>query len=133
MTLLRPLLVWLMVLALPLQGLAAATMLNCATAHGVAVAAHDDAGQAHDHGQDHDQVHDHGAMTAAHGDTPGDGHALDHKCSACAACHASIGLPAALPLLPDFDVAEVHAPVPVSGVPPFLTGGLERPPRSALA
>jgi hypothetical protein len=41
--------------------------------------------------------------------------------------------PAALPLLPDFDVAEAHRPVPAIGVSPFLTGGLERPPRSALA
>jgi hypothetical protein len=129
MSLLRPLLVWLMVLALPLQGLAAATMLNCATAHGAAVVAHDDPAQAHDH----DHGHDHMAMTAAHGDATGDAPTLDHKCSACAACHASLGLPAALPVLPDFDVTEVHGPVSASGVSPFLTGGLERPPRSALA
>jgi hypothetical protein len=131
MSLLRPLLVWLMVLALPLQGLAAATMLNCATAHGAegaTVAAHGDSAP-----HDHDHDHDHGAMTGAHADAAGDAHAPDHKCSACAACHASLGLPAALPLLPDFDVAEAHRPVPAIGVSPFLTGGLERPPRSALA
>ncbi len=127
MTLLRPLFVWLLLLALPLQGLAAATMLNCATVHGAAVAAHDDP----PHGHDHD--HDHGVMTAAQPDAAGDAHAPDHKCSACAACHASLGLPAALPALPDFDIAEVHGTVPASGASPFLTGGPERPPRSAPA
>lgn len=125
---LRSFLLWLVVLAVPLQGLAAATMLNCAAMHGAASATLDHAG--HD---DHDHDHDHAAMAAAHDDAAADAgapHAADHKCSACAACHASLGLPVAMPKLPAVDAVQAH-PVPrASGAEPFLTGGLERPPRS---
>jgi hypothetical protein len=53
---LRSLMLWLVVLAVPLQGLAAATMLNCAAVHGPSSVALDHAG----HGD-----HDHGSVAAA--------------------------------------------------------------------
>lgn len=128
---LRSFLLWLVVLAVPLQGLAAATMLNCTATHGAEAAA-----AGHDDHDDHDHDHDHAAMAAVHDDPAADAgavHAADHKCSACAACHASIGLPVALPELPAIDAVQAH-PVPrASGGEPFLTGGLERPPRSTHA
>lgn len=131
---LRSFLLWLVVLAVPLQGLAAATMLNCAAMHGAATAVLERAGHG-DQAHEHEDAHAHAAV-AAHDESaadPGLAHAADHKCSACAACHASIGLPAALPPLPAFDLGEARAAAPAPGVEAFLTGGLERPPRSAHA
>jgi hypothetical protein len=125
---LRSLMLWLVVLAVPLQGLAAATMLNCAAVHGPSSVALDHAG----HGD-----HDHGSVAvAAHGEAAADAgtaHAADHKCSACAACHASAALPVAVPALPAVDTAQAHPVARASAAAPFLTGGLERPPRSRHA
>lgn len=127
---LRSFLLWLVVLAVPLQGLAAATMLNCAAVHGPSSQALDHPG----HG-DHDHESDAVAL-AAHGEAAADAgtaHAADHKCSACAACHASAALPVAVPALPALDTAQAHPVARASAAAPFLTGGLERPPRSRHA
>ena len=134
--------------ALPLQGVAAATMAACGPSHhrmeGVA--------QAHSH-FDHDGqpeaqtgVHDHSSLhsqqqSLAGGQAHSDHHAahggLDkvskYKCSACASCCAVAAIPSSLLTLESVSLPEFFAPLELSGIAAFLTEGLERPPRTVLA
>lgn len=119
----RLLLTIMLLLALPLQGFAAAAMMSCAPSHhglpGSAVVHEDAAPHAHHHDSDHDPA-----------STPSRG---KHACSACAACCIGGALmPSALRLPPDFST---HLrPLPVRVPPPaFITEGTERPPRHVLA
>ena len=143
---------WLLTLAVPVHGFAAASMLGCVNgrlgavapvgAHSHAPGMHgDDAvGSLHSQGGEghamaHAATHHH-----AHAEGTGDGAQKLHaagkvskaSCSACAACSAS----AALPSTP---LTFESAPAPNSFVLPapqrvasFVSGGLERPPRSVL-
>lgn len=106
MTLLRVLLAWILLVALPLQGYAAAAMLYCGTGgshaamaveHGEHAPDHEAASTARSHTHDqHAQVAHHGhpgddtgrADRAAGGTLPD----LDHQCSVCAACSHSVAL-----------------------------------------
>ncbi|MBE7417955.1 MAG: hypothetical protein HS128_09380 [Ideonella sp.] len=106
----RPFVFWLLALALPLQGLAAATMLHCVPAADAARHA------AHEH---------HASM--AH---DGDAQIQVHKCSACAACSVGLALPSASHTLPEPAVAPQAAPAPDGGHAAFFTSGPERPPRA---
>jgi hypothetical protein len=133
----RRLAVWLLALAIPLQGLAAATMLHCVPLRGDA-SAHAD--QEH-HGSPAAAQHAHGGDAAAHAQATGaaphdhDGGVApaDHKCSACAACNVGVGLPSTLAALPQPPaVSEAH-PVPATVRTAFLTSGPERPPRASAA
>lgn len=124
---LRLLVAWLMLLALPLQGWAAATMLGCGQQHAHAAAA---AAQHADHHADHA----HPAHAAAHGHADEGAHADGAgSCASCAACMVGLALPAASLALADPPVAgepRLRAPpAPVS----FVTGGPDRPPRTVLA
>ena len=103
----------MLTLALPLQGLAAASRLMCH--HALPAGSAPQASPCHE-----DPV-------AAE---PAAAHA---GCIACAACHGMATLPASLPLLPPVPPAPV--PVARGAVPvaPFLTTGPERPPRADLA
>lgn len=119
----RLLLTFVLLLALPLQGFAAAAMISCAPSHhGLLTtgATHDDvAAHAHQQGGDQDP-----AATPSHG---------KHACSACAACCIGGALmPSALRLPGDFST---HLrPLPAHVTPPaFITEGTERPPRHDLA
>lgn len=118
----RILLTFLLALLLPLQGLAATTMLLCGPAHHAPASA---ATPGH-----HAAAHDAGAATHEHhaGTQPSGG-----QCSACAACCMSTAIiPAtlALPMLPVMAVYAMRSfAVPVA----VVTSGLERPPRSNLA
>lgn len=118
---LRALFIWLVVLALPLQGLAAVTMVLCTggASHHAAAAAPADAPSA-SAGHDHSQ-HDHSSADAK---------PLNHKCGICAACCHSIALSSSPPAvsaqpLPAADLLEpfvvIHAVSPQA---------LERPPRA---
>jgi hypothetical protein len=96
--LLKSLIVWLLLLAVPFQGFASATMLMCAPmqsiAHGAAVAAtpappHDHAAMlaAQSAGQEHHATGS--SAAAAHadaGDASAAGHHASGKCNSCAAC-----------------------------------------------
>ena len=101
-------------LALPLQGLAAASRLMCHHAQPASSApqaspCHEDAAAAAE-------------PTPAHA-----------GCIACAACHGMATLPASLPVLPPVPPAPAPAADGASPVAPFLTSGPERPPRADLA
>ncbi|MEJ8852408.1 hypothetical protein [Variovorax rhizosphaerae] len=129
MSLFRALLLWAVMLSVPFQGYAAASMLYCATtdtplSESLAVASaashgHDDhssaapkASASHDH-------HEHDA-----GD---DGSA--HKCGTCGACH-TVALTSAIPavpygVLPPADLAE-----PIIAVAELAPRVLDKPPRA---
>lgn len=128
----RHLLVWLLLLALPLQGYAAATMLNCSAGHDqvpvvllstAVVAAVDQPDPAH-----HSEV---AAPTASAGHHHGAG-TSKFKCSACAACCAGAGLPAAPLVFADAAPAAPPTHFCSIGVIGFLTDGPDRPPRTHL-
>lgn len=116
---------WLLAAALPLQGVAAATMLSCAP-----VGHHGNAGPASPHGHDHathasvDQGDD--------SDAPGAGGAVA-KCSACSFCCTGAAAPARLLVFGPLDLPEFYAPFAARSVAAFVSEGLERPPRTVLA
>ena len=122
---------WLLAVALPLQGSVAATLRVCGPGHdrmamaAVVIAEHDHAAHHHD-----------AAVASAH-----DGDAAtqelhksaQHKCSACAACCVTATLPAAtLRFEAAVDAMAPPTPVFLSSVA-FLTDGPDRPPRLLLA
>ncbi|MEJ8859503.1 DUF2946 family protein [Variovorax robiniae] len=128
MSLIRALFVWAVMLAVPFQGYAAASMLYCATtetplSESIAAAAmashdhHDHSSAAPEAGADHH--HDQGASD--------DGSA--HKCGTCGACHTvalTSALPAILPgSLPSADLAE-----PFIAVAELAPRVLDKPPRA---
>jgi hypothetical protein len=135
--LLRTLLTWLLLAAVPLQGYAAGTMLFCGAAHGpgqpVAVdhAAHRHAASAADVAAHHEEPASIGDDSAA--PTFDLAQAVHGACSVCASCCSGAALPVAtfsslfaveraVPALPSEQQAPERAPV-----------RLERPPRIALA
>ena len=118
---------WLMALAVPVQGFAAASMFDCKTGHHGAAVQHAHAGGMHAH---------HHAGAAGHGDTDksaATGQFSKASCSACASCCMSAALPAT-PV--SFEATQapdsfgLSAPLAVVS---FISDGLERPPRSVLA
>jgi len=154
----RFVLVWLMALAIPVQGVAAAGMLHCdaspaqpqqGAAHAHVHAGHSHAGDvhagdahagdahaggAHAGGAHAGDAHASDAQGAAAADDPADDtNAFGHKCSACAACCAGLAIPA--------QAAEFSSPIVASfaALPPgaapafFVLGRLDRPPRPTLA
>lgn len=146
----RTLLIWLLVLAIPAQGAAAAAMAFCGPNHhdgGATAGAQQLPAEAHTHaGVEAQTAHEHRAMatltTLADVDVSASAtsaapakaaHAEEHKCSACAAC-CSVGA-----ILNT--VLSVPAPEPavtvffalVTNVDAFVAVGPERPPRTILA
>ncbi len=131
----RRLLAWLLLVALPWQGVAAAAMVLCgpgtqAAVHGVLEAhapAADGHGMHHGHGA-HDalQSHDAGHAESGHG-LQAD---ADHHCAACSVCGHALALPGApvmlqTPPLPQGPVAGVWQR-PASRVAPLP----DKPPRA---
>lgn len=113
---LRIVVMWLIALALPVQGLAAATMLSCGGGDHQQVASHDH----------HDHAMEHGGEQAA----PNHDHA---KCSACADCCIAGALPAAVMTLDPLERTTERAAAWRAAPASFVTGGPERPPRHLLA
>lgn len=111
---LLPVWVWLMVLVMPLAGLAAGTM-PCMGGHArpAAQAMADASVQAPCHGS--------GAEAGA-ADS-------GHFCSACAACLTSAALPATGPTLAETGAVAAHGLPPLLRAACIVVGGLERPPR----
>lgn len=153
----RAVLAWVMVIAMPEQGMAASLMLFCGPSHermmhaaGVDVAAvrsvqagptlHDpaDAGHAgralHDHAAPGDRVASQPAE-ATGADPAGSlpGHHGKVSCSACAACCSALALPAGFTLPEAVGVAhpmQTSSPTPLASHQP---DGPERPPRAGRA
>jgi hypothetical protein len=154
---LRVLIAWVMIFAIPLQGLAASRMPGCGTGHdapvswevpaaaphaghglhepvpAVAGGASDSAGAVPCHGDAApDDAGGAAAPDTAMADTPSPSHGKA-GCSACAACCLMLALPArfSLPEATALPLPRVVAPpAPVGSLPP---DGLDRPPRPARA
>lgn len=129
----RLFLLWAVMLAIPFQGYAAATMAFCASSSSTMSQAQvlqvargaPDALAVHDHGQTDPTLsaHEHDSHTNSTDDDAG------HKCGTCGACHSSaltsVLHPPALFTLPQADLQEpVHV---VRNVEPRL---LDKPPRA---
>ncbi len=157
----RSLLLWLLVLAVPAQGLAAATMVFCGPDHHAgggqpALALHDTHAE-HQHPGHDDQnaphhpadeqaeaqaeaqeVDDAQAGAQAQAAAPSAAqtrfvHADKHKCSACASCCSAAAILSRAPVLPAPEVTATEFAAVVPTVDPFATDGPDRPPRSRLA
>ena len=117
--------VWLLSLALPLQGLAASTgcLAGHRTGHGVASmgepAATALAAPCHP---------GHGTETTVAIDT-----GTCDGCAACASCHGGATLPPAPTPVRDITATAPPAIGPDTAAPAFITAGPERPPRTRLA
>lgn len=133
---------WLLLLALPLQGLAAASMIHCGPnhhrmlatatfAHGEAPGHTTSAAHAHPHemalADDHAGAKSSGAPSVQQLDK-----LMKFKCSACAACCMGAALPtAALTFEPFPPLMTPDSFVPTTHVG-FVTDGPDRPPRLSL-
>ena len=152
-TRLRNALMWVLVAALPLQSVAAATMLHCGSLPNSAAHAHEDADRpAHAH-DDHAMGghHGHHAVANASEETTASpsgavapstqgqdgGHTLLHdakgKCSACASCCTAAALPSAIQSFDATPPTYFFAPSAPLVTPVFITAGPERPPRLLFA
>ena len=135
----RTVLIWLLVLALPAQGAIAASMVFCGPNHHDRAAA---AAVAHPadaaHQRQDSAGHSHDAITDAHaGNTASDETATPdnfapsgmQKCSVCASCCSAAAIHDTVPKLPVVEpVAADFAPLaPI--VEPFAADGPDRPPR----
>jgi hypothetical protein len=128
----RSLLSFLLVLAIPLQGIAANTMVFCKTTHHASQTAKRSIHQTSVQAQSHNMLNEADAKTSDHANHPRDA-ARSSQCSACHfCCHFSA--------LPSYLSIEV-APPTASDIPIFTTSaplgpvlaGLKRPPRLLLA
>ena len=140
----RLLLLWIIAIALPVQGVFAGTLQHCVGGeHQVAfedssssVHSHDEAIDSAEHSNVH-AMHSHAAMNA-HVEQSSSGHShhatgMKGSCSACAACCSSAA-PPPTPVVLIPQKAEHTVPTFVSfAVVTFVTDGPERPPRIALA
>jgi len=134
-------LIWLLAVALPLQGLSAATMLACnpdqhdhapavATGHvhaDASVELHSDAqvpgASSHQHA---------GLDPSGAGETSLDDGA-SQKCSACASCCTSAAVPSQAVSFDAVKPTDFFAPLVARTIAAYVTEGLERPPRSVFA
>jgi hypothetical protein len=133
---LRTLWICLLLLALPVQGFAAAQMTQCGPSHGRMQQASTGGHDHEQHAQAQDHRHAHHADAAMHADdAPGDGSTppAKHHCSACAACCIGMALPSSALVVAAPPEAVLHVATTAAADPVFLTGGLERPPRSPRA
>lgn len=133
------LLLWLLMAALPVQGMAAAIGTSCAPIEHAGIPMLAPSGLQQDHGatHHHDEYHSAPAVQHLHGSDAGS--APDHApagkhkqstCGVCASCCTGAVAPPSAPVpMPEHDHAGVALPpfhLPVTG---FVPAGLERPPR----
>lgn len=147
-SLIRLLLIWLLVLAVPAQGAAAATMALCGPNHHTVGTAMQHPAPAADHtahvggshltGEQSAQAlhlspNDHASVPASEEAVAKVSAADKHKCSACASCCSAGAMPFAELSVPAAGVTPtLFADVAVA-VDPFSSDGPDRPPRPALA
>lgn len=145
---LRITLMWLIALAVPIQGSAAVTMFGCGPGH------HGDMGSsqtaksehhvsdAHHHSDgavseevdsrhpDGSEPHDHSDSLKPHGTAH---KAAKGNCTPCASCCVVAALPATVIQFEAVPLVDFFVPLEKAGVGSFLANGLERPPRPFLA
>lgn len=127
-TVVRYLIVWLMLLALPFQGIASAAMLTCA--HGSMRQAAPQHDAALNQGHCHEQAVSVAAPAAHHGDA----HDHDGRCSACADCCTGAALaPASTPGVAAPDAPAIFHHAAAGHLAAVDLALPERPPRFPLA
>lgn len=148
--LIRSLLIWLLVLAVPAQGAAVAAMVGCGPKHhggGSASAVLAPAVEAHAHtGMQAAGAHDHAVMAAVTGDaddasastnqtphTASAGSADAHKCSVCASCCSAGAILNTVPTVPAAQITRTVFADLLVAVDAFAVDGPDRPPRAVLA
>ena len=136
--LIKLLAVWILVIALPMQGLAAATMMSCEQSH-----SHEAKSLAEGHNHAMHSGHDEGVSheTTAH-ESVADNHATHHSsstkhacsnCGTCTVCCSSTAIVATSLTLPlQFDSNKANLAYSASQFTSFISAGIERPPRSIL-
>jgi len=124
---LRIMLMWLLALAIPCQGFAAASMLNCGPGHHRAPSAHSHDGHAHQHAG--------GPAASDHQVAKGSTihKAMKGSCSACSSCCTSVAIPSAAVTFEATPVNDFFDPLTPRSVASFVADGPERPPRYSLA
>lgn len=123
-TLLRSLIVWLLLLAVPYQGMAAAAMLACAPAPAKAE---------HQVGKTERPPCHEAAAPAADADKKPAQHAKAGKCASCSACGiGTAAIPARLPALAVHAPATLSSPATAAHLPSVHLDQPERPPRDRL-
>lgn len=144
---LRITLMWLVVLAIPAQGYAAAAMVGCGPGHHSMLAApsHADAMAERDapiHAfdasleADSDPHHagsaesDHGQLTKSHGSAA---KGAKGSCSPCASCCVVAALPTTVMVFEPLPLVDFFVPLAPRSVASFVTDGLDRPPRFVRA
>ena len=148
---LRFVLMWLLILAVPAQGFAAASMLNCGPGHHRTPVAHSHAGHSHEHAaaaviaqHGHDDAlagHSHAAEAGA--EASGSDHhiakgstihkAMKGSCSACSSCCTAAAIPSAVVTFEATRAHDFFDPLTPRAVVSFVADGPERPPRFILA
>lgn len=141
--LIRTLLVWLLVLALPAQGAMAATKVLCGPGHGhhaAASAAPADAHAHHAHGEPAAQAMPDAAvdpvdaaLSAGSAGLSGQADTQQHKCSACASCCSASALLGSALGVPMWQPAPAVFIAVVPRVEAIAADGPDRPPRHILA
>ena len=143
---LRILLMWLVALAVPVQGYAAAAMFGCGPEHHSAMSMvgatpalhdqhelqpwHDDSAEVADHSHaDDSAAADHVPGLKAPGTT---GKTTKGGCSPCASCCVVAALPTSALTFQPVPPVDFFVPFAPHSVAVFLTEGLERPPRFIL-
>lgn len=138
----RTFLIWLLVLAVPAQGAAAATMAFCGPNHnGGASARAEVSGAAaqhshHGHALAGDEFVTEVATDAASTDEVSAivkaSQAAKQKCSVCASCCSLGAILTTVPVVPATDSAQTVFVTVVPTVDAFAADGPDRPPRSVL-
>ncbi len=130
--------VWILVFALPMQGFAAATMINCEQSH-----SHDAKNLAEGHNHVMHSEHDEGVSheATAHENVT-DNHATHHSsstkhacshCGTCTVCCTSSAIVAsALNIPAQFNSSNANLAYSASQFTSFISAGIERPPRFIL-
>jgi hypothetical protein len=140
---LRLLIVWFIALALPVQGVASATLAHCGQSHEPVHAApgglehhhsaHEAGAAAHHEADLVDAADLADATISTHAQPDRLADLTKHKCSSCASCCAGSVLPSVMPRIPELASAPTIITGEVVAVDAFASDGPDRPPRTQLA
>ena len=132
--------IWILVFALPMQGFAAATMMNCEKSHSYEAKSlaegHNHATHSgHDEATNHEAIHENVADATDNHVThhsSSNKHTCSHCCT-CTVCCASTAIVASSLNVPtQFDNSKANLAYSAPQFTSFISAGLERPPRSIL-
>jgi hypothetical protein len=128
---LRVLIVWIMLLAVPLQGFASATMIPCAPTAAGAQHEHDHESMPDDAVASTTHQYDEGIASATQGDHHPAPHHQSGKCATCATCGACVAMaPSFLAVLPVSAGPSLVVPFDQQILPSVDLALPERPPRA---